>query len=247
MTNLSARTAVDLLKQLSAVDISVPLRDSGRTTEHCERWSICRFLTTYASSPLIHYPIQLEKRERPDFVLHLPSIDIGIEITEAVPPDWAWADARRDKLESDKVIFLHRFLPNDVKRKRVEIDKIALGETWGSAWVGDSPEREWADAMMHFALRKAKKLVEPGFDRFSADWLLIYDNWPLPFIDQQKAASYFFQKLLSLDAPLPFKRVFVECEKTIWQFHEHNYAPQPIYDVWQIVEQKYPLLSSARA
>ena len=233
MVNFAAQSAIELIEQLSAIDISVPLRTEGRTTEHCEQWSICRFLATYAETEVINYPLRIEKRERPDFLLRLSSGDIGIEVTEAVAPDWAWADARREKLNYDNLIFLHRFRPGETQRSREEIDNIARGATWGSGWVGDGPEREWAEVMIHFALQKAEKLAKPGFERFAADWLLIYDNWPLPAVDDPKAASHFMRRLCALEEPLPFDRVFVECERSIWQFRVPKYVPQPIRDVWK--------------
>ncbi len=233
MLQLSAQSTTELLQQLGTIDITVPLRTEGRTTEHCERWSICRFLATYAETKLLDYPLRLGKQERPDFLLRLPSGDIGIEITEAVPPDWAWADARREKLNYDNLVFLHRFRPGESQRSKDEIDSIARGTTWGSGWVGDAPEREWAEVMVHFSLQKAKNLAKPGYERFAADWLLIYDNWPLPAVNDPKAAAYFMERLCALDTPLPFERVFVECERSIWQFQVPKYAPQPIRDIWK--------------
>lgn len=233
MNNLSAGSGAELLAQLSAIDICVPLRTEGRTKEHTERWSICRFLATYTRAGLFEYPLGVEKRERPDFLLRLGSRKIGIELTEAVPPDWAWADARREKLDYDKMVFLHRFIPGEPRRSKDEIDRMASGATWGSGWVGDAPEREWADVMLHFCLEKAKSLAKSGYERFSADWLLIYDNWPLPAVDDAKAAVYFSQRLSTMQEPLPFERVFVECERSIWQFQPSHYAPQDILDVWK--------------
>lgn len=232
MPNLSAQSAVELVQRLRKIDISVPLRTEGRETEHCERWSICRFLASYAESALIGYPLRLQKRERPDFLLELPSGSIGIEITEAVPPDWAWANAKREELDYDNLIFIHRFEPGEPRRSKEEIDLIARGATGGDGWAGDAPEREWADAMLHFTQRKAETLAKPGFERFSADWLLIYDNWPLPAVDDSKAAAHFMKRLCALPAPVPFDRIFVECKRSIWQFQVPRHAPQPILDLW---------------
>ncbi|BBN87054.1 hypothetical protein [Azospira sp. I09] len=232
MPNLSAQSAAELLQQLREIDISVPLRTEGRTTEHCERWSICRFLASYAESSLINYPLRLQKRERPDFLLEIPFGSVGIEITEAVPPDFAWADAKREELNYDTLTFIHRFEPGEPRRSKEEIDRIARGATWGDVWAGDAPEREWADAMLHFARRKAEALAKTGFERFPADWLLIYDNWPLPAVDDSKAAAYFMELLCTQPGPLPFDRIFVECKRSIWQFQIPRHAPQPILDLW---------------
>ena len=233
MLNFSAQSVTELLEQLGAIDIAVPLRTEGRTTEHCERWSICRFLATYAATNLLSYPLRLEKRERPDFLLQLPSGDVGIELTEAVPPGWAWADARREKLNYDNLVFLDRFRPGEAQRSKDEIDTIARGDTWGAGWVGDAPEKEWAEVMAYFSLRKAKVLAKPGYERFGTDWLLIYDNWPLPAVNEPKAAAYFAERLRALEAPLPFERIFVECGHAIWQFESPEHTRQPIVDIWK--------------
>lgn len=231
MITLSARSATDLLQQLRAIDITVPPRGEGRTKEHTERWSICRFLASHARTRLLEYPLRLEKRERPDFVLRLPSRKIGIELTEAVPPDWAWADARREKLNYENLVFLHRFVPGEPQRPKEEIDRIAPGATWGSGWAGDAPEREWADVMVHFARQKTERLARPGYERFAADWLFVYDNWPLPAVRHDEAAAYFMERLSNLDAPLPFERIFIECERAIWQFCPPVFTAQAILDV----------------
>jgi hypothetical protein len=232
MVNLTATSADDLLCRVGAIDIAVPPRTKGRTTEQCERWSICRFLSTYAETDLLQYPLQIEKRERPDFLLSLPSSSIGIEMTEAVPPDWAWADARREKLSYEKLVFLQRFRPAEPRRSKQEIDDIARGASRGDGWAGDAPEREWADAMLHFADEKTDKFQKPGYEQFKTNWLLIYDNWPLPAVQDQKAAAFLAQRLASLDMPLPFDSIFVECENSIWQFRASGYVPQPIRDLW---------------
>jgi hypothetical protein len=138
--SIDARSISELVDGLRAIDITVPLRTEGRTTEHCERWSICRFLSTYAGTNLLGYPLKIEKRERPDFLLSLPSRRVGIEITEAVPPDWAWADARREKLNYDKLVFLQRFRPGEPQKSRGEIDALRGAPAVETAGQGTRPK-----------------------------------------------------------------------------------------------------------
>lgn len=232
MLSFDARSVSELLDRLGTIDIAVPLRTEGRTTEDCERWSICRFLSTYVETNLLGYPLKVEKRERPDFLLSLPSTQVGIEITEAVPPDGAWTDARRETLNYDNLVFLQRFRPGEPKRSRAEIDAIASGSNGGDGWAGDAPERDWADAMLHIAHDKAATFAKPGYEHFENNWLLIYDNWPLPAVDDPKAASYLAQRITNLGTPLPFDRIFVECEHFIWQFGNFSCVSAPIRDLW---------------
>lgn len=92
MNMIEATSATELLKRLTALDISVPLRTEGRTKDHGERAWICRFLATFAETGLLDFPLCVDHIDRPDIVLHLPSSSIGLEITEAVPKNWAHAD-----------------------------------------------------------------------------------------------------------------------------------------------------------
>ena len=234
-----ALSAADLLRKLREIDIAVPKRTEGRTKEHCEQWSICHFLATYAETNLIQYPIRVEKRERPDFLLQLPSTCVGIEVTEAVPTDLARADVRREKQREqgiegyNKLTLLSRFLPDDTQRSAEEIDKIARGDVASDGWVGDEPEREWANAMLHRLKQKAETASKDGYERFKANWLLIYDNWPLPAVVDKEAAAFFMQRLRALDDPLPFDRVFVERKRFVWQFQKSAYASQRIRELWK--------------
>lgn len=231
MDTLAADSPSVLLHQLRTIDISVPPRTEGRTTEHCQRWSICRFLSTFADGDLLHYPLRLEPGDRPDFVLALHKVPVGIEVTEAVPTDLARVDALQEYRGYDVVRFFQRFRPGEPTRSLSEIDRIARGKALGELWVGNSVETDWADVMTYFSLVKADRFRQPGFRRFDTNWLLIYDNWELPALNELKAAQLFQAKLASLDPSLPFDRVFVECEKTIWQFALSQRTSHSIVDL----------------
>ena len=227
-----ASSPIDLLQQIRAIDISVPLRTEGRTTEHCERWSICRFLATYAETDVLNYPLRVEHDDRPDMVLFMPDAQVGMEITEAVPANWAWADALAEQNEYDNLRFLQRFCPGEPRRPREEVDQIARGASSGDGWSGDSVEREWAEAMAFFSLDKVRKYAKSDFRKYKHNWLIIYDNWPLPAVEEDRAASLFHEWLAGLGEPLPFDKVFVECSKSIWEFSPASYFRHTINDIW---------------
>ena len=86
-----AQNEEGLLRQLALMDISVPPIEQGRTTQHCEKWSICRLLATLIKYHALEFPIKVTKGERPDFCLHTGQKQIGIEFTEAIQPDYARA------------------------------------------------------------------------------------------------------------------------------------------------------------
>jgi len=232
METLTADSPSDLLRQLATIDITVPPRGPERTKDHCEQWSICRLLSTFADSTLLHYPLRVDPDDRPDFLLSMRKVRIGVEVTEAVATDLARADVLQQNKDYDVARSFQRVLPADLPRSRKDIEKIAKGETRGTCWSGDSVEREWADVMTFFSLSKADRFAQPGFRKYDLNWLLIYDHWELPMLDEEKAAVFFQLQLLALEPPLPFDIIFVECNKNIWQFSIPQHSSRPINDIW---------------
>ncbi|MDG4553441.1 MAG: hypothetical protein P9E24_04225 [Candidatus Competibacter sp.] len=230
---VTASSPIDLLQQLRTIDISVPLRTEGRTTKQCERWSICRLLATYSETSLLDYPLQVKHEDRPDFVLSMPTVCIGIEITEAVPENWARTDAFAQHKGYDNLRHMERFRPGEPLRSSDEINRLALGQSRGSIWVGDSSEREWAEVMIYFSLKKIKNYANPDFRKSQRNWLVIYENWPLPTVEEDKAASLFHQKLVNLSGALPFDKIFIECPKTFWEFTLNSYSCHTINSLWE--------------
>ena len=55
MDPITPLNAEDLFDILRGIDICVPLRSEGRRQEHCERWSICRWLATMAKNGNLNY------------------------------------------------------------------------------------------------------------------------------------------------------------------------------------------------
>lgn len=232
MKALIADSSSDLLQKLAAIDIAVPPRAQNREKDHCQQWSICRFLSTFADSALIQYPLHVDPRDRPDFLLSMDKTKVGIEVTEAISTDLARADALQENKGYDAVRFFQNALPGEPSRTRKEIEKIAKGENCGEGWIGDSVELEWANVMMYFSRSKAEKFAKADFDKFDKNWLLIYDNWELPAVDESKAATIFHSRLVKLNSRLPFDRIFVECRKNIWQFSLSCFSYSAINDVW---------------
>jgi hypothetical protein len=231
MQAIAASAKSDLLSQLSKLDIRVPLRTEGRKSEHSERWSACRLLATLAEAGDLKYPLRLEHRDRPDFLLSVSDRSIGIECTEAVPANWAWANARNEEKQYDSIMPLQQFAPGEPLMTPGEIDEIARGVSCGDGWAGRAPERQWADAMFHFADAKARKIAAPDFTRYEQNWVLIYDNWPLPNVDENIGAGY-LQATLN-GSPLPFDRIIVECTRTFVVFARSAFSIFPLNDLWR--------------
>lgn len=99
---LQAYSKLELLSFLKKIDVSLP-NSSGRCIkERKEQYDIAHLLSTLAAEDQLSYPLCLIRRERPDFLLTLGTMQIGIEITEAIHQD----EAHKDKLLKDINQFL---------------------------------------------------------------------------------------------------------------------------------------------
>lgn len=231
MEPITAQCARDLLAALKQIDISVPLRSEGRTSEQCERWSMCRMLATFADADLFTYPLNVVHRDRPDFLIQFASGECGVEITEVVPENAAAIDAYRENHDIEGTFFLQRFRPGDARLRGKELRDRANSVEPSDGWAGNSVELEWVDAAQAFIGEKIRKSRSPGFDLFGENWLLMYFNWSLPAVDQKTAAEMLFNSL-GPDAFDPFERVFVEHGDQIWIFTGKECSSRPVNDLW---------------
>ncbi len=127
---------------------------------------------------------------------------------------------------------LHKFKRCDTQRTSKEIDDIARGINPSDGWEGDAPEREWAEAMLYVLTQKSQSFSKPGYRLFPTNWLLIYDNWPVP-VELPEAATRLTELLKEPGVQPSFHRVFVESDKTICDFHGLSYSAQPMRELWR--------------
>lgn len=206
---ISADSLDCLVSLLTAIDISVPRRTSGRTTDHTERYSICRLLSTLAKTEYLSYPLSLVKRERPDFLLTCNSQNIGIEITEATSKDYcsyqALVEHRNPGHFIEPTHFRHgKELTQEHKQKLLQQDKLT-----GVPWCGDAAEKEWSLYIKEAIENKSKKLNEQSFEKFHQNWLLIYDSTPTSFLEKELLIPY-LGDLFQTYSSLCFDIVFIE-------------------------------------
>ncbi len=217
MKLLSAADATQLRTALGSLDIAVPLRSEGRTTRHVERYACVRLLATLPFAEW-QFPLAIDHADRPDFHIIDGDRDIGLEHVEAVPQNQAHADVMREQGVGPDTYFLRAAQPGERRKTGAQLRREILEDAQGGPWIGDSPERQWAQAMGYFIERKVEAARRPGFTRRAESWLLVYDNWPLPVIAPELAA----QKLVArpeLAAGLScFDRIFVLDEQQLWGF-----------------------------
>ena len=166
-------------------------------------------------------------------MLTLETMQIGIEHTEAVPQNEAHKAMLRQKGNGPDVFFISHHQPGESKKSAKELIEEIEANQSGDGWDGDSVEREWADAMAHFIEQKVATLRKDGFEKFEQDWLLIYDNWPLPAVDRRNAANL-LQKLINASGVLSeFARIYIITGKYVLEVSNEQTQLYEINDLWK--------------
>jgi hypothetical protein len=143
----------------------------------------------------IDFPLRVTKREKPDFQICSGSRALGVEVTEAIPTDYARASALAKKENPDALIDISLFKLGETKT-REEIRQICnQRKLAGEGWAGDSAEHELAEAVRSITDSKTEKLRKPDFDKYPRNLLLIYDNMPLPLLDHDMVTVHCADKL----------------------------------------------------
>jgi len=203
-------TATELRERIQAFLVgSAEKETNGDDTTEIEKHDVFQLLTVLADSGAFGYPITLEKRERPDFRLITANRQIGIEHTRSVSENEAHKNALRKKGYGPDTWYISPVPLKELRKSKKELIVQIEQNDPGDGWEGDSPEIQWAEAMISSAKDKSISAVKAGFQRFEEDWLLIRDQWSLGAPDIRKACA-----LLANATDLPtilreFKRVFV--------------------------------------
>jgi len=97
---------------------------------------------------------------------------------------------------------------DEPRKKRKELQK-EIDENWmPPPMMGDSVERNWADAMAHSIAKKLAVARKPGYKSHDQQWLAIYDNWPAPGLQRQHALKLLQERLLATAPFTVFARIF---------------------------------------
>ena len=137
-----------LRSALQSIDITVPLRTEGRKTGHTERWIICRLLSTLDKEQRLRFPLSVRHRDKPDFAVVHDSFNVGVEATEAISQQYAAYSALAEREFPDVLLEPGHFRWGSPKRSPDEMrELLGRGRLTASPWVGDRPEREWAQYM----------------------------------------------------------------------------------------------------
>lgn len=233
MTEIQANNKNELTEILSKMDIRVPARTEGRETVHCETWSICHLMATLATHEKLIFPLELMKTERPDYILKMGPKFIGIEITELTNSDYARATTLPEHFVEGTVIDPSLFKWNSRKRSLNNLRKIALKkELTGPGWESDSVEIEYANAVHDVVIGKTKKLNSDGFKKLSDNYLLIYCNLTLPFLDVDKSNRFMVDKLNNYWGKNSFSSIYVEKDDIFIHYSIESTECMKLKNLW---------------
>jgi hypothetical protein len=208
MKMLTAGFHKDLYAQLPAVNVTVPSSGEGRTTDRKEIYAIIRLLSSLPHETF-SYPLSVVKLERPDFEIRCNDFSIGVEHTEAIPRNAAHeAKLRADGAGPSVYMVSKTSIDEPRKHKKTLLAEIEANEP-GEPWIGDEMEREWVSAIVHFVSKKMNVASREGFQRFSQNWLLIYDNIPAVGLMKDEGIT-FLMEAIEIAAPWSiFNRIFI--------------------------------------
>jgi hypothetical protein len=202
-------------RKIRKIDTHVPLRSEGRDTDHCEIYSIVGMLNTLPPNEL-NYPVQVVHRDRPDFLLIMATHQVGVEVTEAVSENTASMDKLREsepdltdsKDDEAQFFFSRKAVLGEEKIYAAVLRDMIRANNPGGGWVGNGA-KEWAEALAHVVTSKVEKANKPGFNSFTQNWLLIYDNWDEPARRRDLADEYLLHMLREKSTFQTFDRVLV--------------------------------------
>lgn len=229
---LEATTLSEAVTSLSALDISVPPRGQGRTSDHTERYTVAHLLSCLAENNGLAFPLVLENRERPDFLLKMGQREIGIEHTEVVDEYDAWKNAVRQDGIGPEVYSLNPPRPRTSRTTRKELVKeIETNQSHG--WVGNEAEAHWAQSVLQAIEKKARSMKKAGFERFKRNWLLIYADLRPPGSDRSEASSLLLSSAKKSEAMGSFDCIYIVSGAWICELSSQSFRILEGCDLWR--------------
>jgi len=223
---------------LQRIDISVPGRTEGRTTKHVEILTICHLLSTLANDGRIVYPLSLHHEDKPDFLVHFGDAQIGVEITEAIPQNFAAYRATAASVDH-AIIDPGLFRPGSPKKRTKEkmLELLSQDRLSSPPWVGDSMEREWADQMLSAVNKKLERLAKHEFRKFERNWLSVYDNLPQIGVRLEDAIGFLRPLLQDRWQCSPaFDTLFIEQGQVVIRITANDSEQLALNDLWRLPE-----------
>ena len=240
--NFKAENKATLLNILRSIDVKGPLLNGNLKTEDTEAYAMAHLLSSLAEGDsLLTFPLELMHKipphDKPDFLLSMGGEKIGIEPTEARPPNETHKDVLRRKEGIGPSVYLMTPVePGEPKRCTKQLRKeIGANDSKGGWGNQDNTDRKWTNVMLSVINAKQEKLQTPEFSRYDEDWLLIRDAWPFPSVNLQNATKHLFLQFAAHNIKLEFHRVFIiSCSDRgpVCEISESGFHLHPRNDLW---------------
>lgn len=253
---VTALTRDDLFSALRRKDILVPASRKCRTTAHTETYIFCHLLSTLAIADTLTFPLSVHQQDKPDAVIRVGNTAIGIEITEAIPQQFAhlcavaqqkyprghWLPAIHPLWDAptftpaEMQALLEKCAPGKAGSDQAERESAKLSlRCIASGWIADQAESEWANYILKCIDDKVATLAKPDFSKYDQNWLSIYDNLPLPTICLSRALKILRPLLTNRWLCHPtFNTLFVEHNLTIIKITAHASTHFAVNDLWAV-------------
>ena len=222
-------TKSELTTALASIESGVKPRGEGRRSEQTELWSIKRALGSLSEHNELTYPVEIQKRERPDFELRMAKETVGVEVSEIV--DCQLAHTQTIKIDNSCFAILDRslFRLGGKKYSRDELVEIASQTSLtGPGWNGLSVEIELAKGVRTWTERKIEKLNSDGFSRYPRNWLLLYNNLQLPHIHYDEVIPLIQENLKKFWGTGGFNQILLDTSDQLIIFTHSSVKILPI-------------------
>ena len=181
----------NLIKNLSKLKININRRTDGREQDNLEYGVLKKYLLLICDE--FKYPINIIKRESPDFIINDNGNLIGIEITEATSEYYqellTYISKHPEyKFEKRNIQYGRKY----TKKELYSLLRPKNSSITGSGWSGDGPEilaSNWAYDAFWVKVKKIMKWNNPKDIR-----ILLYDNTPTVTLYMDKFRLYLNQK-----------------------------------------------------
>jgi len=235
MEDIVSSSKENLVGVLQNIDIGVARERKNRSNFEIERWILFRFLATELENENFQYPVVIRKLESPDFLIIQKNIKTGIEVTEAINPNYLKAvslpEAKTNKNSVDVGYFKWKKSHDLVKLR----DIASRTKLTSAPWKGNSVEVEFSEIVYDVSIKKTKILNKTGYKKYEINSLLIYVNQTLPILDIDEGAEIGFIKLINywVRPMLTFDKIYVEINDFIICFCKNGYKILDINDLWE--------------
>ncbi len=105
----------------------------------------------------------------------------------------------------------------------------------GPGWGDDRGVPQWVEWMMSFIDKKTGDLAKPEFDKYSENWLLVYDNLPVPFAqDSPKRWTELDVELRDYFAQAcHYSTIFVDSGNDLAEYASAECTVRPVVNLWR--------------